>query len=135
MKRSRPLSLLALALAAAPVPGIAQSVADMGLPDTPKSDGAANNRPEGPDAEARRKALNQEQAQAAQAQVEDFNARQRAREATIATETARQEREQAAFGEAVRQHETAVRDYEAARAQWEASNPYCKRNDPVKCPR
>lgn len=62
MKRSRPLALLALALAAAPVPGIAQSVADMGLPDAPKSDGAANNRPEGPDAEARRKALNQEQA-------------------------------------------------------------------------
>ncbi|MGO4170377.1 hypothetical protein [Novosphingobium sp. PhB55] len=140
MKRIRNLSLLASALVLVPVSVLAQpaptagaprekvagqSVAEMGLPQ-----GA-----EAGDAEARRKALNEQQAQAARAQVEDNVAREQAREAAIATETARQDREQAAYAEAVRQHDAAVQDYQAARTTWERANPACKRNDPVKCPR
>jgi len=107
---------------------LAQSVADMGLPGDAKASAET-------DAEAKRKALNEQQAQAARAQVEDNVARERARESAIATEAARQEREQAAYAEAVRQHDATVQDYQAARARWESANPACKRNDPVKCPR
>lgn len=122
MKRLHTLSLVTAALALSPLPAVAQGAAQP-------------NRPEAGNPEQQRKTLNEEQARVARAQVEDNVAREQAREATIATETARRQREETAYNEAVRSHEAAVRDYEAAHAQWEASNPYCKRNDPVKCPR
>ncbi|MBO9724102.1 MAG: hypothetical protein J7530_06990 [Novosphingobium sp.] len=122
MNRLHTLSLVTAALALSPLPAIAQGAAQA-------------NRPEAGNPEQQRKALNEEQARAARAQVEDNVAREQARQATIATEAARRQREESAYNEAVRSHEAAVRDYDAAHAQWEASNPYCKRNDPVKCPR
>lgn len=130
MNRFRTLALFATAAVLAPLPVLAQSVADMGLPS-----GAEAGDKGTADAEAKRKALNEAQAQSARAQVQDNEDRLRAREAAVATEAARQQREQATYDEAVRQHDTVVRDYEAARVKWESANPACKRNDPVKCPR
>lgn len=87
------------------------------------------------DPEARRKALNQEQAAKAQADIEAHRESLSAHEAAIATNRVRQERDDAAYAELVRRYDADVSAYSAARAEWERTNPACKRNDPVGCPR
>lgn len=90
--------------------------------------------PEPGDPEARRKALNEEQVARATADMETFLERRRAREAAIATIEARKARDDAAFDEATRQHEAELAAYQAARTEWERTNPACKRRDPIGCP-
>lgn len=123
MPRIRPLLVLA-ALAAS-------------MPATVRADDEVPQRsaPEPGDPEARRKAMNEEQAARARGDMEGYLQRQAARAAAIATIDARKTRDDAAYAEAMHRHDAQVAAYEAARAEWERTNPACRHGDPVACPR
>lgn len=116
--------LLATALTVLPAAGHAQ--ADEEIPQ--------RSAPEAGDPEARRKTFNEEQAAQARADMGAYLERRSAREAAIATMETRKARDDGAYDEAMRQHEAEVAAYQAARAEWERTNPACKRKDPVGCP-
>lgn len=118
-------TLLALAALAASIPATVRA----------ENEVSQRSAPEAGDPEARRKALNEEQAARARRDVEDHRQQVAAHAAAIATMNARKARDDAAFAEAMRQHDEQVAAYEAARAEWERTNPACRRKDPVGCPR
>lgn len=123
MRRIPYVIALALAIPAAPA-----------LSAAPPQDQAASSAQEAGDPEARRRALNADQADRARQQQADNVAELQRYDAQLVGTELETEHNANAYARTLAQHDTAVDAYRADRKQWEVNNRSCWKGDAIKCP-
>ncbi|MCJ2188780.1 hypothetical protein [Novosphingobium beihaiensis] len=100
----------------------------------PAATGPADTGPESGDPEARRKALNLEQARLARKWQETSTASRKAHDAAASRAKMQRLRDNAAYSAALAAHQKAEDQYRTDYAAWEKTAAACKRGDRKLCP-
>ncbi|WP_232494740.1 hypothetical protein [Novosphingobium kaempferiae] len=95
---------------------------------------AASSIPEPGNPEARRERFNEQQAAVARQQLADNAASQQRYEAAVASAQMQADRQDSAYADTLRQHDTAVDTYRSDRKEWERTNPACWNGSAAECP-